>query len=176
MKKISAFMVALGVLFMGTMMFNPMAEARMPVGDCPNYRGMAAGPELTQEQNQKLAGLFDEHQVAMGKIHQKLAEKEAELRLATLAEKPDAQKVTTLSKEIGELRGQMITARMAFDEKLSQAGFDNVRRSGRFGGDCYMRGGGKGYGHGYGHGYHGQGRGMGRGYGQGGGHGMGYHR
>lgn len=176
MKKISTIMVALGVLFMGSIMFNPMAEARMGRPDCPNYRGMTAQPELTEEQNKKLTGLFEEHQVAMGKIHQKLAEKEAELRLATLSEKPDAQKITSLSKDMGELRGQMLTARMAFEDKLSQEGFDNIRGYGRFGGDCFMGGEGRGYGHGY----HGQGRGMGRGYHgsgyHGGGHGMGYNR
>lgn len=172
MKKISTFMVALGVLFMGTIMLNPMAEARMGRPDCPNYRGMSALPELTEEQNKKLNGLFEEHQTTMGQIHQKLVEKEAELRLATVSEKPDAQKITTISKDIGELRGQIITARMAFDNKLSQEGFDNIRRSGRFGGDCFMggEGRGRGYGHGYEHGYHGKGRGMGRGY-----HGNGYH-
>ena len=159
MKKISTIMVALGVLFMGSIMFNPMAEARMGRPDCPNYRGMTAQPELTEEQNKKLTGLFEEHQVAMGKIHQKLA-----------------QKITSLSKDMGELRGQMLTARMAFEDKLSQEGFDNIRGYGRFGGDCFMGGEGRGYGHGY----HGQGRGMGRGYHgsgyHGGGHGMGYNR
>ena len=178
MKKISTFVMALGVLVMGTVMFNPLAEARYGRPDCPNYQGFAAQPELTEEQNKKLAGLFDEHHAAMDKIHQKIVEKNAELQLATVSEKPDAQKITTLSKDIGELR-QMLSARMAFDAKLSQEGFNNVRRSGRFGNDCGMRGDGRGRGYGHGdhgyHGYHGKGRGMGRGY-HGSGQGMGYNR
>lgn len=179
MKKITTLLMALGVVFMGSFMFSDMAEARYGRPDCPYNNGATMGQQsnLTEEQQKKLSSLMDEHHAAMASIHQKLVQKEAELRLVTVSEPVDTQKVTAISKEMGELRGQLLSGRIAFDEKLAKEGFDNVRGYGYGGRDCFMRGNksfGQGMGHGMGRGHgHGDGPRMGRGYH---GHGMGYHR
>lgn len=170
MKKLSIIAAALGVLFVGTMMFNPMAEARFGGPDCPYYgggKGYAAQSALTEEQQVKFTKLLEAHRTATDSLHQQLAEKQAELRLITVAEKVDEGKLTSVSKEIGELRGKLMAAQIAFDKQLVSAGLSDGAGYGPHHGGrgMMMRSHGGGYGHGgdYGHGG-GYGHGMRHGY------------
>lgn len=122
MKKVTVFLVASGMLLAGSFMFNNHAEARFGMSDHSYYGRYAGDTQLTEEQDKKLTGLFEEQRLATEPVRQKLTEKEAELHLARVSEKMDEAKIVSLSREIGELRGQLSVSRIAFDEKLEKEG------------------------------------------------------
>lgn len=105
-------------------------------------------PVLTEEQKNKAKTLFDEHRRAMDADRQKLTIKEAELRAQLQSVTPDAAKIESISKEIGELRGRMLAAKVKLDAQLEKEGLPSKGPyGGMYGGPDRMNGGhGAGYG------------------------------
>lgn len=79
-------------------------------------------PALTEEQKDKAKALFDEHRKATDADRQKLIIKEAELKAQIHSVTPDAAKIESISKEIGEIRGRMLAARVKLDTQLEKEG------------------------------------------------------
>ena len=96
--------------------------------------------------------LHNDFFTATESVRQQLITKQAELRAELVGSKPNPQKVEQLSTEIGALRGKMMNARIALEDKLEEAG---IPAGGM--GPCAQNGN-DGCGCGYG-----GGRGMGRG-------------
>lgn len=103
---------------------------------------------LTEEQKDKAKALFDEHRKDTDADRQKLIIKEAELKAQIQSVSPDAAKIESISKEIGEIRGRMLAARVKLDAQLEKEGLPSKglhdgygRMSGEHGGGHGSMGG-----------------------------------
>ncbi len=122
------------------------------------YRG---GPALSPEQQAAVEKYQAEHYASTESIRQSLIVKQGELQAAMYGQTPDAQKIEQLSKEIGELKGKLLSAQASFNAQLAREGLP-----------AYSGG----YGGGYGYGPCANGGGHGHRGGWGGGHRGGGHR
>lgn len=154
MKKSLCGFLALAMLATGVIGFSGVAEARggrhNGYGPGYNYNN------LTPEQQEKARKLHDEHYNSVAPIRQQMIVKQAELDALLINEKPDAKKVESLSRDLGELRGKMMNQRLALRDRLEKEGLPGYgmgyhnggRRGGWHHGDRGDRGEGRGYGHG----------------------------
>lgn len=92
-------------------------------GPCnPGFNPHAYGRPLTPEQMAEAQQIFNETNADMEITRQKLAAKRTELNQVLSLPMPDRGKIESLSREIGELRGQMLAARAEARNRLAQKG------------------------------------------------------
>lgn len=118
-----------------------------------------AGAGLTDEQRAAADKIISETVNNTGEVREALRAKRAELDAQLASPRPDADKIEKLSGEIGELRGKLLSARLAMRDKLAKQGLPPVDDFGPGPRDYGPRDGygygGHGYGYGYGHYGHG---------------------
>lgn len=127
------------------------AKAQPPAYPAPGYQA------LTPEQQTKARQIFQEHYAAMESTRQALALKRAELDNQLASPNPDRGIIETLSREVGELRGKMLSDRVALRAELEKHGLSTDL----YAPDAPQRGPWDGrpevWRHGRGHGHHGYG-------------------
>lgn len=143
--------------------FSNNAEARRGNGMGGGHAQGQNMPALTQEQQDKLQAIQENHWKRVSPIQDKMRTLHAELNLEYTKADPDTKKITTISQELGTLQGQMRLARIEMDKEVKAAGLPAWGRG--MGGGMGHGGMGNGMGHGKGHG--GMGGGMGNGMGGG---------
>ncbi len=159
MKTATIRMMALALAATAIFAFAGLAQARGMGGGYGHGGGHGYGqgynaPALTADQQAKAQKIFATHTAAVQPIQQQMIVKQAELQAQMISATPDSSKIEALSKEIGALRGKMLSERANLNAQLTKEGLPV----------------GSGYGMGQGMGRGGMGQGMGRG---GMGHGMG---
>lgn len=80
------------------------------------------GPQLTKEQMDKAKKIFNDNYTEMDSTRKALTAKRAELDAQLASQTPDRAKIESLSREIGELRGKMLSARVAVRTQLEKEG------------------------------------------------------
>lgn len=91
----------------------------------PGYYGCGGcwgQPALSAEQQMQAKKIFDESYEKTKNIRQTLGAKRAELDAQLSSPEPDKNIIENLSREIGELRGKMISERVEVRNKLAKAG------------------------------------------------------
>lgn len=116
--------------------------------------------QLTPEQRQQAEKIFTDNFASMDDTRQLLAQKRQQLDEILASDNPDPDQIETLSREIGDLRGKMLAARVKVRSQLAEQGLPQdfygpggprPRRDGQRGPEVW-HGGKRGHGHGYGHG------------------------
>lgn len=153
-KKIVSLFFAAALLLGGAALASAATDSDM------RYQMQPYGQQLTPQQMEKAQKIYDDSYAEMEQAREALAAKRAELDRQLASNNPDRNRIEALSREIGELRGKMLTSRMDLRNKLASQGLPP---------DCFGRWPGNGYGPGYGSGYGPcwGGRGMMEGYGNG---------
>lgn len=123
----SITMKKLGVLVLAAAIFcgiSGYANARGPKGDgAPKYMEM-----LTPEQQEQARAIFEEGRNEGKSLREEMEAKRAELSDAMKSANPDTAHIETLSKELGQLNGKKLLARMATAEKLKKAGLPEMKK------------------------------------------------
>ncbi|MBD5539499.1 MAG: periplasmic heavy metal sensor [Desulfovibrio sp.] len=122
---------------------------------------------LSTEQQAKAKKIHDETVAGTSETREKLRAKRAELDAQLASPEPDKEKIESLSREIGELRGKLMAARVDLRARLAKEGipaeaFEPGPRNGFGPGNGAPANAGPGYGPGpcwgpdggYGYGYH----------------------
>lgn len=129
---------------------------------------------LTRDQREELARILKQNYTTVAPLRQQLAAKRGELASVLNSANPDKDKIASLSREIGDIRGKLLSARVDLRGQLAAAGLPAAREleddsayarrdrrpgwdgarphyHGYHGGDCYHGyHGGWGYNGGYG--------------------------
>lgn len=90
--------------------------------DAPRGDGYAAG--MTQEQYAKAREIFNNNYAATEETRRALTAKRAELDSLLANPNADKGRIESLSREIGELRGKMLSARSDLRTQLQQNGLN----------------------------------------------------
>lgn len=98
------------------------ADAAQGDNNMPRYEARPYGQQLTPQQMAQAQKIFDESFADMETTRQTLAGKRAELDQLLASPNPDGRRIETLSREIGELRGKMLSHRAAVRNKLASQG------------------------------------------------------
>lgn len=114
-----------GLMILAGAMFVAGAKncAAQPGG---NYYDYAPNAPLTQQQQMALQQILAENSAKLAPLHEELATKEAELQGELDSTAPDQGRITALSREIGELRGRIMSAQVEMRGKLVNAGIPAV--------------------------------------------------
>lgn len=88
----------------------------------PGKRAPRLNDELGAEQKAAAQAILDQHMAEIGSAREALAAKNAALAEAMAAERPDAAKIERISREIGEIRGQVAVKRVELRKKFAEAG------------------------------------------------------
>ncbi|MGE9985986.1 periplasmic heavy metal sensor [Desulfovibrio sp. SGI.169] len=119
MKKTTLRTTTLALAAMLVLGFAGISQAR-------GYDDCAGGPRynapLSPEQREKAQSIFNSHYAKMDSVRQALITKRAELDAQMSSPSPDKGKIESLSKEIGELRGKMLAARVDLRAQLDKEG------------------------------------------------------
>lgn len=116
--------------------------------------------QLTPEQRQQAEKIFTENFSSMDETRQLLAQKRQQLDEILASDNPDPSQIETLSREIGDLRGKMLAARVKARAQLAEQGLPQdfygpggprPRRDWQRGPEVW-HGGKRGHGHRHGHG------------------------
>lgn len=119
-------------------MFGAPLAASAHGGPCP----YAYGEGLSQEQMDEARRIYNENFVSMNSTRQALAARYSELDQLLASQNPDRDRIETLSREIGELRGKLLAARAEVRSKLQERGLpDNFYGRGAPRGGRYYYGG-----------------------------------
>lgn len=86
------------------------------------YSGPCWGQQLSPEQINTAQKIFNDSAATTSATRQALAVKRAELDALLDSPNPDKARIATLAEEIGQLRGQMLAARVDVRQKLAQQG------------------------------------------------------
>ena len=160
MKTLTARALVAALALTAIMAFSGNAEARPGNGMGGGNGHNQNMPALTQEQQDKLRAIQENHWKRMSPIQDKMRTLHAELNLEYTKAEPDTKKITTISQELGTLQGQMRLAKLELDKEMKASGLPAWGRGMGHGG----MGGGMGHGgKGGGMGHGGMGGGMGRG-------------
>lgn len=165
-KKLGSAALA-ALLALGVAAWAEAANGRQYRPDAQAYPGLSA------EQEAAARKLFSESAANTSQIREQLRAKRAELDAQLASPEPNKSKIESLSREIGELRGKLMAARVELRSRLADEGipgeaFDPAPgpmpgpmpgRGPAYDDPAYGPGYGP-YGHGYGYGYH-HGRGHG---------------
>lgn len=81
--------------------------------------------QWTSEQRAAAQQIFDENFADMDNIRQQLSDKRLELDAHLSSPNPDGAKIESLSREIGELRGQMLANRAKVRAQLRERGLSS---------------------------------------------------
>ena len=147
MKTLAARALVAALALTAFMAFSGNAEARRGNGMGGGYGQSQNMPALTQEQQDKLQAIQENHWKRMSPIQDKMRTLHAELNLEYTKADPDTKKVTAISQELGTLQGQMRLARLELDKEMKASGLPAWGRGGMGGG---MGHGGMGGGMGHG--------------------------
>lgn len=109
--KFFSFFFLAGILFFG---LGTACEAAGPNG--------GYGYQLTPEQMATVQKIFTDNYAGMDATRQALTAKRAELDAQLANPNPDMDKIESLSREIGELRGKMLAARANVRSQLAKQG------------------------------------------------------
>lgn len=120
MKKLAVLVLATG-LFCGASF---PAEAKEGKG----HGAMRYMEQLSPEQQSQARAIFEEGRSANQSLREQIAAKKAELSQIMKSANPDSARIEALSKEIGQLRGKEMLARMDTVEKLKKAGFPEMKK------------------------------------------------
>lgn len=152
-----------GILALGIAASAEAAGGRDYRPDAQIYGGLSAEQEATARK------LFSESAASTAAIRDQLRAKRAELDAQLASPTPNKGKIESLSREIGELRGKLMNARVELRSRLADEGIPGEAfepapgpmpgRGPAYDDPGYGPGFGP-YGHGYGYGYH-HGRGHG---------------
>ncbi len=96
--------------------FAMAAPANAPNG-YPGY-----GPGLTPEQAEMARQIFNDNYAKMDATRKALTAKRAELDAELASQNPDTARIESLSREIGELRGRMLSGRVNVRSQLESQG------------------------------------------------------
>lgn len=91
-------------------------------GKAPAKRAPRLNDELSADQKARAQAILDQHMAETGQTRDALAAKNAALAEAMAAQSPDTAKIEQLSREIGELRGQIAVKRIELRKKFAEAG------------------------------------------------------
>lgn len=91
-------------------------------GQGPNGKGQSWGQQLTPQQRKQAEQIFNENFASMNETRDALAQKRQQLNMELQSENPDSAKIESLSREIGELRGKMLAARVKVRSELASEG------------------------------------------------------
>ena len=163
MKTATIRMMTLALAATAIFAFAGLAQARGMGGGYGHGGGHGYGqgynaPALTADQQAKAQKIFATHTAAVQPIQQQMIVKQAELQAQMISATPDSSKIEALSKEIGALRGKMLSERANLNAQLTKEG---LPAGGGYGMGQGMGRGGMGRG-GMGHGGMGHGMGGGR--------------
>lgn len=114
-KKFTTLALA-GILALG------MAGAAQAAGGRDYRPDAQAYPGLTTDQQAKAKKIHDETVAGTSETREKLRAKRAELDAQLASPEPDKDKIESLSREIGELRGKLMAARVDLRAKLAKEG------------------------------------------------------
>lgn len=129
-------------LFFAAALILGAAGVSQAAGDGPAYQARPYAPQLSPEQMAKAQEIIDRSYVDMQNTRESLAAKRAELDQQLASPNPDRGRIEALSREIGDLRGKMLSARVDVRNRLAQQGLPP---------DCFADGPARGYmGPGYG--------------------------
>lgn len=93
--------------------------------DCPGYgAGMMA--KMTPEQQAAFTKLHDAYAAKTAQMRADLGVKRAELNALVVTQNPDQAKIASLSKQIGDLQGQLLTERTQFRIQVAKEIGPNV--------------------------------------------------
>lgn len=88
----------------------------------PDGRDQLWGQRLSPQQRQQAEKIFNDNFASMEATRQALAEKRAELDDELQSDNPDTDKIEAISRQIGELRGKMLSARVKTRSQLAEQG------------------------------------------------------
>ena len=114
-KKLLTFVFACGLAFSASQTF-----AADEIG-CPMWGG-GYGPQMTPQQLESAREIVGRGYANMDSTRQALAAKRNELDSLLASPNPDGARIEQLSREIGELRGKMLSARAQVRSELIQKG------------------------------------------------------
>ena len=118
MNTVSLRLGVLALVAVCSLAFAGLADARPDkAGDCPGQK-----PPLTQEQHDGIQKLNQDFMANTLGLRQALMVKKAELNAQLISPTPDTAKVESLSREIGELRGKLLAARLNHKAELAKLG------------------------------------------------------
>lgn len=92
--------------------------AMMPRGDAP----LPAQIELTEAQRATLNKVMESSYKGTEAVRQQIITKQAELQAQLIAANPDAKKIETITRDLGELEGKMLAERVRISRQLKDAG------------------------------------------------------
>lgn len=78
--------------------------------------------KLTPQQMEQAKKIFDDNYAATNDVRQQLTQKRNELDNLLASQNPDKDRIETLSREIGELRGKILSARVDARAQLAKEG------------------------------------------------------
>lgn len=84
--------------------------------------------QLTEAQRDQARAIFEESRNANRELRETIRAKSEQLSDMMKSASPDAAAIEALSKEIGQLRGKELAARLATGEKLKQAGLPEMKK------------------------------------------------
>ena len=115
-------------------------------GPCldPAFDAPLAG--LTKEQADLYRQISEKHRNAIKPVKQQMITKRAELEALMLEDNPDPAKIENLSREVGGLRGKMLSEHVKFNSELKKQGLPVKHHNGN--GFGHKGRGQKGFGHG----------------------------
>lgn len=87
------------------------------------YNTTAPAFEWTEEQRSTFDALRKHHWSSVEPLTQQLIVKQAELQSQMIAQVPDADRITVLNREIGELNGKLAAEHIRFRSELEKQGF-----------------------------------------------------
>lgn len=132
----------IAAIFIATAFILGSAAASQAQGpnDGPRYQMQPYGQQLTPDQMAKAQKIFNDSFADMESTREALAAKRAELDQQLASPNPDRGRIESLSREIGELRGKMLSSRVDVRNRLASQGLPP---------DCFGRGYGPAYGQAY---------------------------
>lgn len=115
---------AFGISFVVCSLLAAGGMANAQPGDSPNRGNQRPGwgQQLTPQQRQQAERIFNENFSSMDQTRNELALKRDELNAELESSNPNRAKIESLSREIGELRGKMLNARLNARSQMLKEG------------------------------------------------------
>jgi len=157
-----AILAIFGIIALSTLTFAGPMRGKGMRGDCPGWNQNPAVQQLTQEKQDQLKSILDEHRKEMTPMHNAMREKRTLLKALSANSNTKPEAITALVGESSDLRAQAQTKREALQSRVSKEigidlpmGFgmhDRRGMGGRGHGDFGQRGMRQGMGQGMGQG------------------------
>lgn len=112
--------IAVMLLFCGLTLGAAGAAFAQP--DNEDFQGPGREQPLTPQQLEQAKKIFQENYASTDAIRQQLAAKREQLNTVLSSDNPDKGQIESLSRQIGELRGKLLAARVDARKQLQQEG------------------------------------------------------